>query len=137
LKAAQNLKDRLDIWEKEKDEYVEKRKQEKRMQYKSDSKKAWGAFCAIIISAVIIPFLFKIDFYFLKQPVWGNITVVILYIIIGVILFWRCFLADKNVVKNGVDWILSFGFESKQSKLLNKYRDEYIEFFEKENSKPV
>lgn len=137
LKASQDLKDRIDIWENDKRIYVDKRITDKRKQYGNDTKKAWGAMFAIIISAVIIPYLFKINFYFLKQPLWGNILALVLYLILGIILFWRLFLVDKNTVKNGFDWILTFGFNSRKIKLLDNYKDSFKKEFEDKTPKPT
>ncbi len=137
LKAIQNLNERLVVWEDNKKEYVEKKIIQKREQYKKDSKKSWGAFFAIIISAAIIPFIFKIDFPCLKQPIWGSVIALVLYVIIGLILFWRLFLVDKDVVKNGFDWILTFGFNVRKSKILDKHKSTFIKNFEDENLKPT
>lgn len=137
LKATQALIGRIKQWESEKIQYVDDNILAQRLQYKRSSKKAWGALCMILISAAIIPFLFKIDLNFLMKPIWGSIIILILYLIVALILFWRLFLADKEVVKNGCDWILSFRIEKKKLKLLDKYRIAFTEDFEKKNPKPL
>jgi hypothetical protein len=123
LKVNQDLQDRVKQWESEKAQYINDNIWDQRLQYKRNSKKAWGALCMILISAVIIPFLFKIDLRFLKKPIWGSIIILILYLIVALILFWRLFLADKEVVKNGCDWILSLGIEKKKIKIIGQIQD--------------
>ena len=73
----------------------------------------------------------------MKQPIWGSVIALVLYVIIGLILFWRLFLVDKDVVKNGFDWILTFGFNVRKSKILDKHKGTFIKNFEDENLKPT
>lgn len=137
LKAAQNFKKKTDQWEIDKDAYIENQTSQKRVQYKKDLKKAWKALFLIVISVAIIPFLLKINISLFECQFWNDAVVLILYIIIAFILFWRLFLVDKDGVKNGFYWMLSFGIYSKKRKLLDKYKEGFTSDFEKENSKPI
>ena len=137
MKAAEKLQNKSQEWEDQKNEYIKENILIQRAQYKKDSKKAWGAFVLIVVSAALIPFILKINISVFECQLWNHTLVFILYLIIAIILFWRLFLADKEAVKNGFHWILSLGISSKKSKLLDRYNDKFIKDFEQDNPKPT
>lgn len=137
LKAVQVFKKRMEQWEIDKGIYIKKQKTQKREQYVKSVKKAWGALSLIVMSVAIIPFLLKINISIFACQFWNHAILFVLYIIIAFILFWRQFLADKETVKNGFEWILTLGINSKKNRILDKYTDGFSIDFEKDNPKPI
>lgn len=128
------LKD-LDVWKNNKKDYIKSHIKDKRLDYISASKycirPSIVLLCGAMLTPVIVRYYSELKTY-IESKGYSEINLVVLIVILAMLAGWellfRTYLADKDRVKMGLQWIGTLGLSNEKKKILNQYE----QIFEKE-----
>lgn len=136
------LKD-LEDWKNNKNDYIKSHMEDKRLDYISASKYCIRPSVVLLCGAMLTPVIVR--YYselktFIESKGYSEINLVILIIFLALLAGWellyRTYLADKERVKKGLQWISTLGFNTKKSKILIPYEQSFAKEYDIIHIKP-
>lgn len=133
----------IEEWKKNKENYIESHKNDKRLEYISASKYCIRPsiilLCVATLTPIIVRYYSEIKSYLELNGYSENYLmgiIIILALCAGFELLFRTYLADKDRVKMGLHWIGTFGLNKRKIKLLEVYKEQFSNEYSKLHNEP-
>ena len=133
----------IEEWKKNKKNYIESHKNDKRLEYISASKYCIRPsiilLCVATLTPIIVRYYSEIKSYLELNGYSENYLmgiIIILALCAGFELLFRTYLADKDRVKMGLHWIGTFGLNKRKIKLLEVYKEQFSNEYSKLHNEP-
>lgn len=133
----------LTEWENKKDSYIKSQLGARRLKYIAASKYCRRPTLILLLVTIFTPLIVR--FYsetktYIAAKGYSEINLIIIIIFLTILagydLLFRTYLADKEQVKMGLNWISTLGIPKKKNKIVQSHYEEIEVEFIKNNSKP-
>ena len=130
------LKD-LEEWKNRKRDYVKSHLEDRRLNYISASKycirPSVVLLCGAMLTPVIVRYYSELKTY-IESKGYSEINLVILIVILALLAGWellfRTYLADKERVKMGLQWIGTLGIRAEKDKIIKPYEANFAKEYD-------